>query len=146
MASTQLKHIFNISADELWNLIGDFGNTPKWSGSPREACVQEGEGIGALRTLTLADGRQIVDRLDAQGERSYSYSIVTSPLPVASYRASMSVTPISDVSCEFTWSGEFEPAGISDEQAVSFFDDVYRSGVAMMEKTVAGRGEASGDS
>ena len=46
-------HVFELPADALWGLIGDFGATGKWSGRPPEACVQTGEGIGALRTLTL---------------------------------------------------------------------------------------------
>lgn len=125
-----------MSADALWDLIGDFGNTSKWSGSPPETCVQTGEGIGALRTLTMRDGQKIVDRLDAYGARTYSYSIVTSPLPVATYHATMAVTPIDDASCTFVWSGEFEPVGISDEQAVAFFTRVYHSGIGMMTKSI----------
>ena len=72
---------------------GDFGATGKWSGRPPEACMQNGEGIGALRTLTLANGQQIIDRLEGQSPMSYTYSIVSSPLPVASYTATMAVTP-----------------------------------------------------
>lgn len=137
MESAEVSHIFQLSADQLWDLIGDFGDTGKWSGRPPEACVQSGEGIGALRTLTLEDGRQIVDRLDAAGEKFYSYSIVTSPLPVNSYQATMSVKPIDPKTSEFTWSGQFEPNGISDTQAVVFFESVYRSGIAMMERTIS---------
>jgi Polyketide cyclase / dehydrase and lipid transport len=140
MAKAAVTQKFDLTADALWDLIGDFGNTSKWSGSPPEACVQEGEGIGALRTLTLQDGRQIVDRLDGEGERTYSYSIVTSPLPVASYSATMAVTQIDEKSCELKWSGEFEPKGMSDEQAVAFFTNVYHSGIAMMTKTIATMG------
>jgi Polyketide cyclase / dehydrase and lipid transport len=136
MTAAEVKHIFALSADQLWNLIGDFGDTGKWSGRPPEACVQSGDGIGALRTLTVADGRQIVDRLDAVGERFYSYSVVTSPLPISSYRATMAVQPLDSQSSEFTWSGEFEPVGLSDAQAIAFFENVYRSGIAMMEKTI----------
>jgi Polyketide cyclase / dehydrase and lipid transport len=137
MAKTHIQHMFNCPASELWALIGDFGDTGKWSGRPPEACVQTGEGIGALRTLTLADGRQIIDRPDAMGPMSYIYSIVEAPLPVASYTATMAVHPLDDESCEFRWSGTFEPKGISDEQAIAFFDDVYRSGLAMIEKSLA---------
>jgi hypothetical protein len=140
MATAEMKHIFPLSADQLWDLIGDFGDTGKWSRRPSEACVQSGEGIGALRTLTVEDGRQIVDRLDAVGEKFYSYSVVTSPLPVTSYKATMAVKPLNSTSCEFTWSGEFEPIGISDTQAIAFFENVYRSGIAMMERTVSAMG------
>jgi mxaD protein len=133
------EHVFDLPVDELWALIGDFGDTGKWSGRPPEGCVQEGEGIGALRTLTLADGRKIVDRLEAQTANSYSYSIVTAPLPYKSYRATMAVTPIDAASSRFTWTGEFEPRGMSDEAAISFTKSVYAMGIGLMQKTLAAR-------
>jgi hypothetical protein len=137
LAVVTLTHHFAVSAQKLWAMIGDFGDTGKWPGRPPEGCVQDGDGIGALRTLYLADGRVIVDRLEAQGEYYYSYSIVKSPLPVKSYRATMSVAPLTGESCTFTWSENIEPAGMTDEEAVAFFEDVYRSGIAMMNRTIA---------
>ena len=97
--------------------------------------------MGALRTLTVQDGRVpkgqvIVDRLEAEGDFYYSYSIVTAPLPVKSYHATMSVAPLTEASCTFTWSGQFEPSGISDAEAVAFFEGVFRSGIAMMNRTL----------
>lgn len=140
MPTATITHIFPLPAAELWSIIGDFGDTSKWSGRPAEACVAEGIGVGALRTLTVADGRVIVDRLERQGELYYSYSIAmvpgTIPLPVKSYRATMSVAPLDEANCTFTWSGMFEAQGISDADAVAFFEGVYRSGIAMMVKTL----------
>lgn len=137
MARAQVTRRFNMSADDLWAMIGDFGNTGKWSGRPPEACIQEGEGIGALRTLTVEDGRVIVDRLDAQGQYFYSYSIVTSPLPVKSYSATMSVASLSNATCEFTWTGDIDPDGIDNEQATQFFENVYHMGIGLMERQIA---------
>lgn len=139
MASAKIGHRFLVSAETLWSLIGDFGDTGKWSGRPPEACVQTGDGVGSLRTLTLADGRQIVDRLEDAGHHFYSYSIVTSPLPVRTYRATMAVAAVDASSCDFTWSGAFEPEGISDEAAIAFFENVYRSGISMIETAIAKR-------
>lgn len=139
MAIASITQRFSVSAEVLWALIGDFGNTGKWSGRPPEACVQTGEGVGSCRTLTLADGRQIVDRLEDMGHNFYTYSIVTSPLPVRSYRATMAVKPEDGSACTFTWSGEFEPEGMTDEAAVAFFENVYRSGIRMMESALAQR-------
>lgn len=133
------EHVFDLPVDDLWALIGDFGDTGKWSGRPPEGCVQAGEGIGALRTLTLADGRQVVDRLEAQTPNSYSYSIVTSPLPYKSYRATMAVASIDAKSSRFTWTGEFEPLGMSDDEAIAFTKGVYAMGIGLMQKTLARR-------
>jgi Polyketide cyclase / dehydrase and lipid transport len=102
--------------------------------------VADGVGVGALRTLTVQDGRVIVDRLEAEGANHYSYSIAMTPeeipLPVTSYRATMSVAPLDDARCTFTWSGLFVPRGISDTDAVALFENVYSSGIAMMTKTL----------
>ena len=135
-ATAQLKHQFAIPVDELWVMIGDFGNVGKWSGRPPEACVQEGEGIGALRTLTLDDGRQVVDRLDAQGDDFYSYSIVSSPFPVTSYAATMSVAAVDAATSELTWRGSIEPDGMTDAEAVALFENIYRYGIGLMEKQI----------
>jgi Polyketide cyclase / dehydrase and lipid transport len=137
MAIATITQHFAIPVARLWEMIGDFGDTGKWSGRPPEACIREGDGIGALRTLTLADGRVIVDRLEAQGEYYYSYSIVTSPLPVRSYRATMAVAPLTENSCVLTWSGNVEPEGLKDEQAIAFFEDIYRMGIGLIQRSIA---------
>jgi hypothetical protein len=138
MPSVEAEHIFAVPIDQLWAILGDFGQTGKWSGRPPEACVQEGEGIGALRTLFIEDGRVIVDRLEAQGDYSYSYSIVSSPLPYTSYRATMAVEPVDAATTRFRWSGEFEPLGISEEQAIDFTRNVYAMGIGLMRRTIEG--------
>lgn len=139
MAIATVTHIFAVPAHSLWEMIGDFGDTGKWSGRPPEACVRDGEGVGALRTLTLADGRIIVDRLEAQGEYYYSYSIVTSPLPVLAYRATMAVAPLTESDCVLTWSGNIVPDGITDDQAIAFFEDIYRMGIGLITRSITAK-------
>ncbi|MCE7998750.1 MAG: SRPBCC family protein [Rhodobiaceae bacterium] len=137
MLTTNVDEVFEHSADEIWDLIGDFGDMGRWSGRPPEACVQDGEGIGCLRTITLDDGQKIVDRLEAETALSYSYSIVSAPLPFESYRATMAVEPIDSTSCRFTWSGEFEPKGIADDKAIQFTQAMYHMGIGLMKDTLA---------
>ncbi len=133
----KLEHVFPVPVQVLWDLIGDFGDTGRWSGSPPEACVQEGEGIGALRTLTMADGRRIIDRLEAQGPYFYSYSIVSSPLPVSAYRATMAAAPIDAATSQLTWSSELEPVGMTEADAVTYWTRIYTMGVGLMEASLA---------
>ena len=137
MLTAGVTRKFAIPAGKLWDLIGDFGNMSKWTGAGPESCVQEGQGIGSLRRLTLADGRVIVDRLEAQAERSYTYSIVTSPLPYKTYRATMHVTAVDQATSELTWTGEFEPIGLSDDEAIATTKGMYHYGISLMEKSVS---------
>ncbi len=134
MTRAKVVHVFDESADQLWELIGDFGDMEKWSTGG--TCVQEGEGVGALRTITMDDGRVIVDRLEDFGGRHYSYSIVESPLPFHRYLAKMEVMPLSEEKCQLVWSSDFEPKGMSDEEAIEYIEGVYHWGISMMIETL----------
>ncbi|MEM8974490.1 MAG: SRPBCC family protein [Pseudomonadota bacterium] len=136
MPKVMAEHVFNLPIDELWHYLGDFGDTGKWSGRPKDACIQEGEGVGALRTLIVQDGRVIIDRLEAQTDYSYTYSVVEGPLPYVSYRATMAVEAVDAESTRFTWTGEFEPKGVSEAESVTFTEGIYAMGIAMMRKTI----------
>lgn len=137
MLTASVSRRFAIPADKLWDLIGDFGHMQKWTGGKPESCVQEGEGVGSLRRLTLVDGRVIVDCLEATAERSYTYSIVTSPLPYKSYRATMAAAAVGETTSDLTWTGEFEPLGLTDEEAIAATKGMYDYGISLMEKTIA---------
>ncbi|MEM7283338.1 MAG: SRPBCC family protein [Pseudomonadota bacterium] len=141
MASVSVKQQFDLSANDLWDLIGDFGDMSKWTGLPPETCVQEGEGVGCLRTLTVPRGT-IVDRLEAQTDNSYTYCVVNtaeSPLPYKSYRATMTVEPVTTATSQLVWSGEFEPDGISEAEACAAAENMYKMGIGMMLATLAKR-------
>ncbi len=142
MTVVTVDHVFDLPVDELWSLIGDFGDMGKWSGRPPEACIQEGDGVGAIRTLTLEDGGKILDRLEAQEPYRYSYSIISSPLPFKSYRATMAVEPIDSRSSRFTWTGEFEPKGMTDDEGIAFTTRMYKMGIGLMQRTLSARSGA----
>jgi len=59
---------------------------------------------------------------------SYSYKILTSPLPVASYESTISVVPERD-GTSIVWAGTFDAKGASDEDAVKTISGIYQAGV-----------------
>ncbi len=136
MPTVVAEHIFHLPVDDLWAILGDFGDTGRWSGRPKNACVQEGSGIGALRTLTIADGNRIVDRLEAQSDYSYSYSVVSGNLPWTTYFATMAVEPVDGKTSKFTWTGTFEPKGMTPERCIEFTKNVYAAGIALMKANI----------
>lgn len=139
MAQAQVTHEFGVSVETLWDLIGDFGNMSAWGGRNLKSCIQEGSGIGALRTLTVAmpDGELvIIDRLEALTPFSYSYSIVRSNLPYLTYLAKMEVMGTGDGRSQLIWSSTFEPRGMDDAQAIAFTEGVYRRGIELIERAL----------
>ncbi len=116
-------------AEEVWQIVGDFNGLPRFVAAATKSRM-EGEGVGALRTLTLPDGNEIVERLEAYDDdaRTLSYSIVSGPLPVKDYHSTMKVSPLSETRCEVTWSSTFEAAGVSPEEARDAIEGIYAMG------------------
>ena len=139
MASVNVQEQVSASADQVWQILADFGGVDKWA-DPKliKSCECDGNSAGAVRTITLADGAVIRERLEAiDGDaRRFSYSIVGEcPLPVKDYQATAKVTETGAQSCQVDWQSTFEPVGSADE-AQKFIRGVYTGGVAGVRKAL----------
>lgn len=123
MVQAKRSKQFEESADELWSRVGGWGSLHEWHPAVKATKVSDD---GSLRTLTLADGRIVIEKLLEQGERSYSYRIEESPLPVKNYRATIRVRAEGGGSV-LEWEGTFEPAGVSDSEAVELIEGIYQA-------------------
>ncbi len=135
MTAVSLKTRIQASAAKVWETVGDFNGLPKFVEAATKSTM-EGEGIGALRTLTLPDGAEIIEKLesmDAQSQ-SLSYSIVSGPLPVDGYVSSMKLISVGDNECELEWSSTFEPKGASEAEAKQAIEGIYNMGFAGLNK------------
>ena len=69
MASVNVQEEVAASADQVWQLMGDFGGLVKWA-DPNlvKSCECDGNSPGVIRTLTLADGsvRFVSESVDTQ--------------------------------------------------------------------------------
>ena len=85
---------------------------------------------GTVRKVTLVYGVTILEKLEYHSDesRECSYSIVTSPLQVANYMATLKVTKHEEGS-QVEWSGEFDPSGVSESEAVELVQGIYRAGL-----------------
>ena len=127
---------FAVPASRLWALVSDFGALDEIMDGINE-CVLDGEGIGAVRRVTTANG-QIVESLDVldQEKMTLVYSIVSGPMPFKDYSATMVVVADSDDSCSLTWTGSFEADGVPAEKADRIASGVYRGGIAGYSKAL----------
>jgi len=122
------------SPDHVWALIGGFDSLPDWLPFIPESLSSEG---GRVRSLKDPDGNSIVERLMAfnEKERSYSYTILTSPFPVTGYLSTLRVKADGQGSL-IEWFGEFTPAGVSDAEAQALFKGIYEGGLQALTKTL----------
>ena len=136
MAKVSLSTALPVSARTVWDVIGGFNSLAKWH--PAVAKSEESkEGPATIRRLTLHGGGSIVERLESKDDkkRTYTYSILEGPLPVAGYKATLKVEENKDgKSCTVEWSSAFEPAGAAEPDAVKVIRGIYEAGFDNLRK------------
>lgn len=118
------------SPGKVWAAIGDFSGIARWHPVVASAVVEERDG-DTVRVLTLNGGGTIVERLVDWNdtERSYTYAIVESPLPVDRYVSTLSVSP-DGAGSRIDWNGTFDAKGASHDEATGVISGIYESGLA----------------
>ncbi|PTR23159.1 SRPBCC family protein [Pseudomonas sp. GV085] len=115
------------SAEQDWQLIGGFNSLPDWLPFIPRSELSEG---GRVRSLQTADGAVVIERLQAfdNAGQTYSYSILQAPFPATDYLATIKVQAQGE-GARVTWSGRFEPVGVSNEEVEALFNGIYQGGL-----------------
>lgn len=117
MAAILVEHTFTRNADTVWQRIRDFSDLSWLPGVT--GCSVEGEGVGAVRTVSTADGGQVIEALTALDDqaRTFAYRIVQAPgvREETDYQASVAVTP-SASGCTVTWQATFNGGNAPEDK------------------------------
>ena len=116
----------SMSPDALWKKVGDFCGIATWHPAI-EKCVLSAD--GKQRTLSVKGGGSVVEALEKwdDANRTYTYTILSGPLPVANYHSTISVSADPKGSA-LKWIGNFDAKGASDADAKKTMDGVYEAG------------------
>lgn len=125
MSKVTVTEQINATPDAVWAVIGNPLTIASWHPAIATSVASEGG-----RTCTLADGGEVVENILAHddGARHYSYSIVTSPLPMTDYTASIAVAE-RDGGAEVTWQSEFTPQGIEPAELEGMIHGLFEAGL-----------------
>jgi Polyketide cyclase / dehydrase and lipid transport len=142
LASTAIAHAVDVSKtvasaaapDAVWARIGDFCGIAKWHPAVGKCEMAEKDGA-TWRTLSLKGGGAIIEKQLARDDKamSYSYAITESPLPVANYQSTISVTP-NGAGSTIIWVGKFDAKGATEEEAAKVMSGIYEAGLAELAK------------
>jgi mxaD protein len=140
----------NASPAKVWSLVKDWNGLHKWHPAFSNAEIKSGENnkVGAVRTLTMADGGAKFDEeLDgfSDKKRKYSYRIISdSPLPVVDYFSTIQVKSSKAKGKGTTvlvWTGKFKrkvadnpPAGQDDASVKKAIIGAYQAGLQNVKK------------
>lgn len=137
MANVSMKTDIDVTPDKLWETIGGFHALPDWHPAVEKSEEEDG---GTVRKLSLVGGGTIVERLISSDDKAkvYQYRIEDSPLPVANYVSTLKVTEGENGKSELEWSSEFDPKGVSENEAVKAVQDIYTAGFESLRKMFGG--------
>jgi hypothetical protein len=100
---------------DLWSLVSDFDNVSQWHPDVIDSRIESGSSQqpGAVRSITLRNGMQIKERLNAisAAEWFYNYSILESPLPIRDHESTVRFTPLGNSKTEVRWIARFAVVG-----------------------------------
>ena len=136
--STSTK--LNVPAATVWNMIGGFNAMAEWHPA-FEKSEETTEGGARIRTLTIAGGGgTVVERLERSDdkERSYTYSILSGPAPVANYTSTVKVREDDPGSYTVEWSSTFDPSGAPEDDVQAAVRGIYEAGFENLRKMFGG--------
>jgi hypothetical protein len=146
MARAHASSVINAPIDQVWRRIRDYTGLPGWHPGVAKSEIEGGEPAnqpGCVRVLTLGNGAVIRERLLEMSDlgHHYSYAILESPLPVANYRATLRLRPISDGNRTFAeWNASFDadPPEKQAEAENMIGNGVFQGGFDALKKHFGG--------
>ncbi len=113
-------------------MAGDFCDIDDWHPAIADCALKAKD--GALhRILTTVEGGEFVEkRIAFEAGQSYTYSIVSSPLPIENYTATFSIESLNG--SLISWIGHFSSDDPSMEAAIA---GIYEAGLSAIESGLA---------
>lgn len=127
MTQASSKTTIRAPADAIWRLLSDFGAAGRHLAEV-VACTVAGTGVGAVRTLTYADGSVIVERLEALDEAAHrlSYALLTDT-PFRDCLTTITMHDLGLAQCEVTWTATFAADGLPASEAVEMLEGAFET-------------------
>ncbi len=126
MAKVYVSSVIPAPAERVWSLVRDFNGLPSWHPAIANSRIEDrrpADKVGAIRNFNTRDGGNIREKLLTLSDYDYtcSYSILSSPMGVENYVATLKVTPITDGNRAFVeWSAEFDCDPAREEELIAF--------------------------
>ena len=141
--------VVNAPADKVWAVIRRFDAVVEWLPFVKSSPIQDGGDptrVGCVRVLTQTDGEVFREVLVAlsDAERTYSYTFVSSPVPVRNHQTTLRVLPITDGDRSYVeWSSRFEIDPKYEAQLVDLMNQNFLAGVRSLAEKFDQDGAAS---
>lgn len=137
-AQVQVVKTINVPSDKAWRAISGIGGLDRWFTVIRD-CRVTGEGVGATRTLQLADGDEIIDVIEEinNRQRRLCYARTKHPFPVSGYRGAVVVRSAGEGVSQISWTVDIDVDENARDAVTAFLHDALSGGVDGLEKDLS---------
>jgi Polyketide cyclase / dehydrase and lipid transport len=136
-----VSSVVDAPAEKVWARTRRFDAVAEWLPFVKSSPIEDGGDptrVGCIRVLTQTDGEVFREVLVAlsDAERFYSYTFVSSPVPVRNHCTTLRVLPITDGDRSYVeWSSRFEIDPQYEAQLVELMNRNFLAGLrALAEK------------
>lgn len=140
MPRVYVSAVIHASIDQVWELVGDYNSLPAWHPFVADSQIEDDlpSGlIGCVRAIEVKDGGGTIrEQLVTFSDQDHlcRYSILTGPMPVRNYLATMSFLPITTSNHTFAqWEAHFETEPDELQEALDLVTSIFREGFASVQ-------------
>jgi hypothetical protein len=125
MTKVYVSAIIHAPVEAVWSKVRDFNNLPEWHPKFSRSHIennQPSDRVGCIRNFDIAGGGGTIrERLLMLSDldHSFTYCILTSPLPVQDYVATLKLFPVTEgnMTCGI-WTAEFRVINANESDVV----------------------------
>ncbi|HZT19318.1 MAG TPA: SRPBCC family protein, partial [Dongiaceae bacterium] len=135
MVEVRRSTVINAPLDAVWAILRDFNGHERWHPAVAASTIEDGrppDAVGGVRRFRLASGEELREQLLklSDRERSLSYCILESPIPLLDYVATIALRPVTDSGRTFwEWRSSFRaPPGEEAALAALVGEQIYEAG------------------
>jgi uncharacterized protein YndB with AHSA1/START domain len=103
-------------ADDVWEVVRDFGGLAAWMPAIDSCRVEGDERILEMMGMELTEKLVRID----EDARTLVYGIAKSPMPIEHHEATIAVTPIDDRSSHVTYTVDVAPDSMTDAMSKAY--------------------------
>lgn len=126
----------NLNAEKVWKKLIDFGGTEKFVPDLIEKVLVEGNGIGAVRTIYLKGGGEILEKLTSidQIRLKMKFIILSTPMPVLNYEGVFTINSQGNNKCTVIFESNYEVQAVQEEEMYSVIKNFQKTFLSNLDK------------
>jgi hypothetical protein len=126
MPNIEASVTVSATPEQAFAVVGNFSDASWVPGTARTEL--DGSGVGAVRTVTTADGTRLKERLEEYdpARRRYTYALVEAPMPLKNYFSTVEVAS-AGAGALIRWTASFDAPAEMAENIRGALDGLFKT-------------------